>query len=159
DTTVKHPPVFIDSQHRMHATISCEDVIGEEWVTFDALRTSRSEQAALFPVYCHSSPPETFRVELTSNVGGLVTPREMGDRLASIVNRERRDSSLPPLGVDVRLADAARDYANALRVEHRLTHKESHDARAIGMTPAVAYWTAFRADDLEHAAELILNDV
>ena len=68
---------------------------------------------ANFSVYCGAPPPTQLAITLGG--GSSLGEREAEQALLDLVNRERKQQSLPPLKWDERLADVARGHSRDMR--------------------------------------------
>lgn len=115
--------------------------------------------AIQIPLYCNTSPPTSFRVDLDATT----TSPDPARRLAAIINRERTNAGLAPLVDDPRVTRAAVHQAEAMRTAKSISHTADSSTpaervRDAGVVPPVMFESTMKVANLGRVSELLMNE-
>ncbi len=158
----EHAPSTMTDARAFRTAISCAGYSGRQWIAIEGTGNSGPQVLAVFPVYCGTAPPRTFKLEPMTNVVGVVGTERLESRLRTIINRVRVEAGLSALMSDRRITRAAQRYAAIMRnqpaVDHGLEGAPLDRLRLSGIDPPLVLESVMKVEDLAAASELVMNE-
>ncbi len=163
DGSVVTPPVSRAGSRAFRADVSCQGRRGAQQIEITARDEKGSTVLANFPVWCHDAPPTQVEVTTPGEDAMPASAEEAEQQIAELINRARERHDLPPLSVDVHVAEVARDHAEEMAETGVVAHVSPDTGSAADRIEAAGIDTPFvlenvaRAYSVKEAHEGLMN--